>query len=179
MLKVLSRLSKRERFIAYFFIVLLSLLLFERVVLSPINTKLEVLATKVETQEKKLLRSLHLLRQKDSIIEEYKKIAEQTKRELSGEEAITVLQSSIEEFAKKTGLNIVNMKPLEIDATKFDKIYAVEVSAEASILRLADFIYQAERDPKLIRVAEFSLSPKKGDTSILKADMLVTMIRLE
>lgn len=179
MVKIFSRLSKRERFIAYFFIILLSLLLFEKAVLSPINTKLEKLNAKVGFQEKKLLRFLYVLKQKSSIIEEHKKLTEQIKKKLSDKEAITDLQSRIEKFAKKTNLNIVNMQPLSADTAKFDKRYAIKVSAETSSVRLADFIYQLEKDPQLIRVREFSLSPKRKDPSVLKVDMLITRIRLE
>ena len=178
MIKLFSRLSKRERIVAYMFFTAVCFLLFDRAILSPVAKRLQALNEEIISQEKKLIGSAHIVQQEETIVREYNEYTKELKQIHSDEAAITVFQKAIEELAKKTNLSIANMQPLEIEKTELYKQYTIKVDAEATAVQLTDFMHQIERSPQLLRVSEFSLSPGKDSLSALKIYMLITKINL-
>jgi len=178
MLKLLSRLSKRERVIAYSLLTAVFIMLFDRSVISPITKKLESLNEQIAAQEKKLIRTVHILQQEEAITGQYDELTGKIKQAGSDEAVMIGFQSVIEKLASKAKVSINNMQPSEPEKGDIYKRYAVRIDAEATIAHLTDFIYQIERDHQLIRVSEFSLAPLRGNPAILKANMLVTTVRL-
>jgi hypothetical protein len=178
MIKLFSRLSKRERIIAYLLIAAVCFMLFDRAVLSPITMRLEALNAEIVSKEKKLIRSMHIIGQEETITNEYNDYTKELKQVHSDEAAITLFQRSIEDAAKKANLSIRSMQPSEIERSGLYKKYAIKVDAEATAVHLTDFMYQVERSPQLLRISEFSLSPRRGDPSTLNIYMLITKINL-
>ena len=178
MIKLFSRLSKRERTIVYLVLAVVCFLLFDRAVLSPITKRLEVLNREIMSHEKKLIRGMHIMQQEDSITREHEECTKELKQVHSDEAVITMFQRSIEELAKKAGLSIINMQPSEIEKSELYKKYTIKLDAEATAVHLTDFMHQLERSPQLFRVSEFSLSPGRGTPSVLKIYMLITKINL-
>ena len=172
----LSRLSKRERYVAYISVAIIACVFLDKVVFRPVINRLENLNSQILIQGKKLEKSMHILRQEDSITGEYEKYAQHINQERSDEEEIGELLSSIEKLAKKASVFLVDMKPSPVESWEFYKKYTVKIEAEAKISYLADFIYQLEKSPQSLRVAELRLSPKKKEFSNLKIYMTVTQI---
>lgn len=79
-------------------------------------------------------------------------------------------------MAKNSSVSLIDVKPSAVEKTEFYKKYTIKIEAEAKVGHLADFIYQLEKSPQLLRVAEFRLSPKKRESSVLKIYMVVTEI---
>ena len=173
---LLSRFSKRERYIAYISVAIAAITLFDKFVFSPVMNRLENLNEGILLQEKKLERSMHILLQEDLITSEYKKYAQQIKQERSDEETLAILLSNIEKLAKKSSVSVVDMKPSPVEKSKFYKKYTVKIEAEAKIDFLTDFIYQLEESSQLLRVVEFRLSPQKRESPILKIYLTVTEV---
>jgi hypothetical protein len=178
MFKLFSRLSKRERIIVYLLLAAISFLLFDRVVLAPIGKRMDTLNNEIISQEKKLIRSMHIVQQEESIINEYNEYTKQLNQARSDEGEITVFQKSVEELTKKANLSVINMQPSEVEKAGLYKKYAIKLDAEATAVQLTDFLYQLERDSQLMRVSEFSLSQSRGSSSVLKIYMLITKITL-
>ena len=178
MLNVFSKLSKRERMIIYFLLVAFGAFLFDKTVLQPVAGRLSALNQEIGEKEKKLIRALHVLQQEEHIIDEHDKHTARLMQEASDEETITAFQSSVEQIAKKTNLNIMNMQPMNVNISEDYKKYSVRVEAEATMVYLADFIFQLERDPQLLRISEINLSPGRRAASFIRINMLITKITL-
>ena len=172
----LSKLTKRERYITYISIAIVVCVFFDKAVFTPVMDKLESLNAEIIIQEKKLQKSMQILLQEDYISSEYKEFAQHIKQERSDEEAIAILLSNIEKMAKNSSVSIIDMKPAPVEKLEFYKRYTIGVEVEAKIGHLADFIYQLEKTPQLLRVGEFRLSPKKKETAVLRIHMVVTEI---
>ena len=176
MFTFIFRLSKREKYIAYIAFALVAYVLFDRVVLRPVMVRQENLNKEIQEQEQKLEKSIRILKQEDLIKSEYKKYAQNLKQNVSDEEAIPAILSSVEKTANATSVTIVDMKPFSAENLEFYKRIKIKIEAEAKIEQLADFIYQLEISPKLLRVTQISLTPKKQGSSILKVNVTVTGI---
>lgn len=171
----LSRLSKKEKRLFYITMAVVALVLFDRVVFRPVMEKLDDLNEKISIEEKKLEKSMLIIAQDETISEEYKKFAQSIKQEQSDEEAIAGLLSSIEKMGKSVAVFIQDIKPNAVDKSEFYKKYSVKIEAETKISNLADFIYQLENSPQLLRVSDFRLTPQKKE-GLLKVNMTVTEI---
>lgn len=177
----LSRLSKRERYIAYVAAVALILVFFNKIVLGPVIGKSNELNREIVIQEKKLEKSLGILVHDDAINTNYEKYTQNLKQTRSDEEEIAELLSEIEKIAKKTAVFLADIKPLPVSKIGFYKEYVVEAEVESEINHLVDFIYQLEKSPRLLRVGKFHLTPKKGETKkeeafLLKVQMSISEI---
>lgn len=177
MIKLLYRLSKRERVIAYFVFAGLSLLAFDRLVLSPVTNRMRVLNREVISQEKRLVRSLSVIAQEEEILKEYDQQAKKLKQTAGDEEVIMVFQSNLERLAERTGLTIANMRSQAIESGDQYKRYSVEINARATMAHLADFLFQLERDPQLFRVVEFRLSSIRARRPLLDVRIVISQIR--
>ena len=170
-----NRLSKRERKIAYLVIVLIAGVFFDKVAFRPVMRKLESLNGETQVQVKKLEKSLYIVLQEKPISGEYNKFVQNIKQTQSDEETVAALLSSIEKMANSVSVTIQDMKPSLVEKFEFYKKYAIKIQAEAKISNLADFIYQLENSPQLLRVADFRLTPQKKE-SFLKIDLTVTEV---
>jgi len=173
----LSKLAKRERYIAYVTAVVVVFFFFSRVMLRPIINKLNDLNQEIAIQEKRLEKSLNILVQEDMINSSYKKYVENLKQTNSDEEEFAELLSEIEKIAKKAGVFLSDMKPLPVKKVDFYKEYVIELEAESEITFLIDFIYQLEKSPRLLKVEKFHLTPKREkEKGFLNAQMSISEI---
>ena len=170
------KLSKREKYIAYIAFALVIYVFFDRVVLRPVMVRQGNLNKEIQEQEQRLEKSIRILQQEELIKSEYKQSSQNLKQNVSDEEAISEMLSSVEKIANATSVTIVDMKPFSAEDLEFYKRIKIKIEAEAKIEQLADFIYQLEISPKLLRVTQISLTSKKQESSILKINLTVTGI---
>ena len=171
---LLSRLSKRERYILYITVVVIVSILFDKVVLSPITERLNKLNGEIFIQEKKLEKSLRILAQEELITSEYKEYTQFIRQSRSDKEEIAELLSEIEKIASKTPISLADIKPGKIEKVGHYRKYTVKIETESEMDHLANFIYQLELSPRLLRVKDFYLTPKKKGSPVLKVRMTIT-----
>ena len=172
----LSRLSKKERRLFYIAVAIVAVVFLDRAVFKPVMNKLESFNGRICVEEKKLEKSMQILAQEANITSEYKKFAQSIKQDLSDEETTASLLSSLEKMANSVSVFILDMKPVPVEKAEFYKKYAVKIECEAKVSNLADFIYQLENSPRLLRIADFRLTPQQKKESILKIEMTVTEV---
>jgi Tfp pilus assembly protein PilO len=174
-MEFLSRLSKKERRLFYIAVAVIAVVFLDRAVFRPVFNKLESFNGKISIEEKKLEKSMQILAQEPVITSEYKKFAQSIKQEQSDEETLASLLSGIEKMANSVSVFILDMKPNPVEKAEFYKKFSAKIEAEAKISNLADFIYQLENSPRLLRISDFRLTPQKKET-VLKINMTVTEV---
>ncbi len=174
-MEFLSRLSKKEKRLFYITVAIVGCVFFDRIVFKPVLNKLESFNGKIVLEEKKLEKSMHILSQESSITSEYKKFAEGIKQDKSDEETLASLLSSIEKMAGSVSVFILDMKPNPVEKAESYKKFSAKIEAEAKISNLADFVYQLENSPRLLRISDFRLTPQKKE-AVLKINMTVTEV---
>jgi len=173
---IFSRLSKRERYILYISIAVIIAVFFDRVVLRQVRNRLNKLNSEILIHEKRLQRSLYIASQEEAISKEHKRYTEYVKQTYSDEEEKSKLLSEIEKLARKSSVFLADIKPGPVKEAGPYKEYTVEIETESKISFLADFIYQLEKSPRLLRVKDFRLTPKKKGSATLKVRMTITEI---
>jgi Tfp pilus assembly protein PilO len=178
MLSFFSKLSKREKYIAYVSIGIIIFLVLDKCVISQVMNRLAALDEEILVLENKLEKSINILQQEDAIFDEYEKYVEVIKKQRSDEEIMVVLLSNIEKMANQASVRLVDMKPTPSEKKEFYTKYTIRIEAEAEISQLINFIYQLEKTDELFRISELRLSPVRTASSVLKIYMLVTQIQV-
>ena len=175
---MLSGLSKRERYILYFCIVIILGCLFYGFVLEPLALKWIKLNKRVLSQKIRLEKNYRIIANKEIIEKEYQRYANYVKTVGSDEEVIATLLQEIENLAKNCTVRITDIKPKEVKDLRFYKRFAIEIESEAQIKQLSRFIYELQKSSQLLRVQRLHLRAKGTQKPLLKCHMLITKISL-
>jgi len=171
---IFSRLSKRELYVFYISIIIVTAVFFDKIVINPLMDRIKRLNKEIFLQEKRLQKSLYLLSQEEFIISEHKEYTQHVKQTSSDGEEKSRLLAEIEKTARKS---FVFLKDVKLDLAEGEgpyKKYTVEIETESKITYLIDFVYQLENSSQLLRVRNFSLSPIEDKSQIVRAQMTIT-----
>jgi Tfp pilus assembly protein PilO len=175
--KLLSRLSKREKFIVYaasFFIIMTIL---DRTVINPIYSKINSLNNQIKDRQASIAQDLHILAQKDRILNESKKYASFMDGTQPEEETVTGLLKEIENIANKSSLYIVDMKPSGLKEEKDNtRKYLVNLNCEGQMEQIMDFMYNIENSNMLLTIERYQISPKSRESSVAQVTMTISKI---
>ena len=176
LLKFLSRLSKREKYILYAAVSIVSLTLIDRLIVVPISQKLHTLSSQIEKTEQAVRQDLHILAQKDAIEKDKAKNATFLIGGKSEEEQITSILKEIEVLASASSVYLIDMKPAGNKAVAASTKYMVNVNCEADMSKIVEFMYSLENSSKLLTIERFQISPKTRDSSTAKCSITIAKI---
>jgi len=172
----LAKLSQKEKTGLFISMILVSLVILDRLILTPINDRIQQINREIKINEKQLAMGLRNLNQKELVSSEYNKYASYLKNSGSDEETTTAILSEIENLAQKSGVSLIAMKPQQAQNIDFHKEYTIEVEAEGSMDALVRFLYELNASPQLLRAEKLRLNLKDKDSSVVKATIQITKI---
>jgi Tfp pilus assembly protein PilO len=171
-----ARLSKREKIIFYVAISFVSLTLLDRLIISPIYSKIKSLNKEIQERESSIKKNLHILAQKDRISSEITKYASFLSSAKSEEEETTSILKEIENLANKSSVYLVDMKPAGLKGIGTSKKYLINLNCEAQMEQLSDFMYNIENSNELLTIEKYQISPKSKESSVVKCSMSIAKI---
>jgi hypothetical protein len=172
---ILTRFSPREKFIFYGAVTLVSLVLTDRLIISPIYSKIKSLDTQIEEKDAAIRKNMRVLSLKDRIITESQKYASFMGSAKSEEEEVTTLLKEVERLSNGSSIYLIDMKPAGV---KGSGRYSVNLSCEAQMEQLVDFMYAVESSDKLLLIEKYQISPKSKESSVAKCSMTITKVIL-
>lgn len=172
----IERLSKREKIIFYAVIFFISLSLLDRIIISPIYSKMKTLNEEIQEKESNIKKNIHILSQKDKISAEINKYASfLSSLKLEDGQLISILKE-IETLANKNSVYLVDMKPVGLKDLGSLKKYLVNLNCEAQMEQLAEFMYTIEISNRLLTIEKYQINPKSKESSIARCSMLIAKI---
>lgn len=169
-----SNISEKERIGLVAAAIIVSLAFLDRLILNPINKRIQQINQEIKISEKELKMGLHNLNQKEAIISEYGKCSQYFKGFGSEEETTAAMLSEIETVAKKSNMSLLGLKPEPSKDKGFYREYSVEVEAEGTMDSLVSFLYQLNSSTQLLRVGSLRFNLKSKESSLIKASILIT-----
>jgi len=145
-------------------------------VIQPIYADWRNLNKSISIKERKLLKNLKILSQKEEIAMLYNKYAGHIKMKGSVEEETALILKEIESAAAASNAHITDIKPHKVNDMDFYKEYYIELEAEGTMPNLAKFVYNLQGSKQMLKVRHLRLNAKGGETDILKAYMIVTKV---
>jgi hypothetical protein len=174
LISFISRLSQRERIILYATMGVVSLVLLDRIILTPILDKINSLDQTIRAQEESIEQSLLIVTQEKRIEEETGQYASYLSKSETEEKVITAFLQEIETLAKKSSLYLVDIKSSgkNIDGTVIQ--YFVKLNFEAQMEQVIDFFYIVTNFEKLVKIEGYQLRPKSIGSSIVVGSITIS-----
>lgn len=172
----ISRLSKRERAIFYVVVFIISLALFDRLIMYPIYSRLISLDKQIRDKETTIKNGLRIIAQKDRIQMERAKYGTFLSSDMSEDEEIRSILKEIENIANKSSIYIVDMKPAGLKTVDTTKKYMISLNCEAQMEQLSEFMFNLEGSNKLLTIEKYQISPKSRESSIAKCSMTIARV---
>jgi len=170
------RISKKEKNLLYIAIIFVSLAVFSRVILEPTLGKSASLNHQIQLKRRMIGNALSLLNQKEEIRKESHKYAKYAKEKLSEEEETAVLLKEIEDIARKSSVQLIDLKPYSQGKIDFYIEYRIEIETESNMNQLVAFIYNLQNSESLLKVVKFRINSKADKHDILKAYLTITKV---
>jgi Pilus assembly protein, PilO. len=171
---IFARLSQREKLILYVTVSIVSLMVLDRLIISPLFHRMrssdEMLVHKIAEIKK----NIHILSQKDRILKEGAKYYALMRSLESEQEQVTVILKEIEKIANNSSVYLVDMKPGDVKNLGTSKKYIINLSCEAQMEQLASFMYNIESSDKLLTIEKYQISPKAAESSVATCSMSIT-----
>ena len=174
--KFLSRLSKRERMVFFGAISFVSLMLLDRLVISPVFSKISELNEQIQEKESDIKKNLRILAYKDRILQETKKYASFLASAKSEEEEMVSLLKEIEGLASESSVYLIDMKPAGLKDSGSSGRYVINLNCEAQMEQIVSFMYAVENSNKLLSIEKYRISPKSNESSVAKCSMSIYKI---
>ena len=145
--------------------------------LDPFFKEWKDLSSEIRLTETRLRKIRLLLRKKTEIEGAFKKYTGLSlkKEEASGERMTGILQE-VETLAQKSGVKILDMRPLPQKQKEFFLEQGLEISAEGTAPQFAQFIYSLLGSPNSLKIEKLELNSKSGQDQLLRALVIVTTL---
>jgi len=173
---MIYQMSKKERLLFYVAVIFVGCAVVSRMALHPAIAKSASLNREIKLKKRMIEDSLRLLSQKEVIQKESGKYAGYIKQKLSEEQEVATLLKEIEDIAKDSQIQLIDLKPYSAKRGDFYTEYKVEVETEAEMNQLMTFIYNLQSSGGLLKVTKFSISPRVDKINTLKAQLAITKI---
>jgi ribosome-binding ATPase YchF (GTP1/OBG family) len=170
----LGRLSKKEKIIFYVAASLISLLVLDRAIISPVFSKIQQLNKEIKDKQAQIKKNLRILAQKDKILTQGAKYSSfLSDSTMSDDEQVTLVLKELENLASKSQVYLVDMKPAGTKETGTSKRIMVNLNCEAQMEQLVDFMYNMENSDSLISIEKYQITPKAKESSVAKCSISV------
>ncbi|MBU1887577.1 MAG: hypothetical protein KKB46_00050 [Candidatus Omnitrophica bacterium] len=172
----IPKLSKKERLGAYaalFFVVFTFL---DRVVISPISSKLQDLSSEIAVMEKAVRVDLEILGEKEEIYRQFQRYRPFIEKTRSDEEEMAFMLSDVEVSAGMTEVTLVNLKPYPPSEVAFYKKYQTDIEIVGEMPKLVDFLYRLRSSKQLLRIDSLKLTQDGKKANIVRAYALVSKV---
>jgi Tfp pilus assembly protein PilO len=156
----------------------MSFALLDRLMISPINSKLKQINQDIKISEKQLAMELRNVSQKETVTAQYQKYVRHPQPNGPDEEKMTAMLSAVEDLARESGTLLLDIKPQPPKPANVYKEYNITLEAEGEMEALVKFLYQINNSPQLLRVETLRLNLKDKDSKTVKASVLISKISL-
>ncbi|MDD5129677.1 MAG: GspMb/PilO family protein [Candidatus Omnitrophica bacterium] len=170
----LGRLSKKDKIIFYLAVFVVSLLILDRAIISPVFSKIKLLNKEIQDKQATIKKNLRILAQKDKIVTQGSKYsAFLGDSKISDDEQVTLVLKELESLASKSSVYLVDMKPAGIKESGSSKKIFINLNCEAQMEQLVEFIYNMENSNSLISIEKYQITPKAKESSVAKCSISV------
>jgi len=173
-LSLITRLSKRERTIFYLTVGIVSLVLIDRMILSPILDKVSSLGETIQEKEEAIEQSLLIVNQEKRIEGESDLYASFLSKPQVEEKAITAFLKEVETIAKKSSIYLTDIKPSSKEVEGAVVHYFVKLNFEAQMEQVFNFFYNVTNFDQLIKIEDYQIRPKTEGSSVIACSISIS-----
>ncbi len=145
--------------------------------LDPFFREWRTLSSRIQLAQGKLQRTRLLLKRKSEIEAAYQALTGgSTDRSKAPESVVTQMLQEVEDLAQKSGLNILELRPLPGRKKGFFQEQGLELSAEGTAPQFARFIYSLFESPNPLKIEKLELRSKSGGDPSLRGILVLSTL---
>lgn len=171
---VFTRLPKKEKIILYLAVFFISLVILDRLIISPVFSKMKSLDKETQIKEAEIKKNLRILAQKERILSENVKYGSFLNSFESSEDQAASSLKEIEDYADKASVYLIDMKPASVKDAGALKKYLINLNCEAQMEQLTSFMYNIENSKELLTIEKCQISPKAKGSSVARCSMTIS-----
>jgi Tfp pilus assembly protein PilO len=164
---LISRLSKRERTIFYVTVFVVGVVLLDRLILSPILSKITELNDTIRLEEEAIEQSLLIVTQEKRIEGEAKEYSSYLSKVQTEEKEVTSFLKEVENIAKQSAVYLIDVKPSGKNVDGVSTRYFVKLSFEAQMEQVMNFFHSITNFNQLLKIESFEIAPKSEGGSVV------------
>ncbi len=145
-------------------------------IIQPITYRRDSLSQEIKKKEAAIQQALHILGQRERILEEKEIYGDYFASQKSEDEEILSILKEIGSLAEETQVYLQEVRPGRLEEGPPFDTYRVTISFEGQMGQVASFIYKLEDSEKLMRVESLNLSPKSPGSSVAVCRMTISRI---
>jgi Tfp pilus assembly protein PilO len=174
--EMMKNLSKRERIFAYAAIFFVLVLVLDKIVLSPILNKIDILENDINQEISIVRDGLLIIGYKDAIKNEYEQLKKffYSERKTQEEELAGFLKD-METLAMDSGIHLITLNPSgNIEDTKQYTIYEVNLNCTGSMETIVTFLYKLSTNERPTKVENIEIIPPSKAEGDMQCNMLIS-----
>ncbi|OPX28141.1 MAG: hypothetical protein B1H08_06505 [Candidatus Omnitrophica bacterium 4484_171] len=171
---VLDRFSRRERIIFYASVVFVALALIDRLLVSPALDKIASLESNITDKKEIIQKDLHFIYLKKGIEKEASSYAGYFKKEASYDEGMNAFLKLIEDIARRSSIDLLNIRPAGVKAEKGIVKYYVDLNCRGRMEQIILFIYRIESAKKILTIDKVTISAQEEGSSVAQCRLTVS-----
>lgn len=177
---MIKNLSKREKYIAAATVTVAAAAILYIFILEPITSRWSDLDKGIATKQSEFEKDSKILLKKKSLESEYAGISKFLKGAQSEDEAVASAISYIENTSKSDSCLIASVKPVGSKKVGSYKEILIDVTAEATMAQFSKFLYDIETPKEMVlTVKRFVITPKSGQSNVLKGSFLISRLSVD
>lgn len=171
------KLSAKEKMGVIAASAVVTLLVMDRLIISPIAARFRSINQNIKASEKKLVVDIRNINNKDAISAQYGKYKNYVKRTAaSDEEEIAAILAEIEGLARRSDVTLVDIKPQTPKQTDYYKEYIIDVDAEGDMEHVIMFMHNLNGSSQLLRMPKVRLTLRERESQVVKASISISRI---
>ena len=165
-----------ERWLLIAAVILGGLFFLDRVVFSGVRAKAQALRQEITTEEVNLRAGMGIQKRKDLIVRDRKQLAPYFLTLTDDRQILATFLKETERIAKDTGVTVIDFTPETVsDKPVETRMFRAKLRAEATNQEVLTFFSKIEQSQLLIRVEQFSLTPKDDQASTLRLETTISL----
>ena len=174
---LLSRLSKRGRYMFYAAAFFAGIALLDQFFLSPVVSKMRQMDQDIKSQQEEIKKGLMILSYERQIAREKDKYSLASKNPGSEEKEITAFLKDIENLAKESAVYLVDIKPSSGKTENGSPSkYFLELDFEAQMEQVFNFFYDITQSDQLLKIERYQIRPKTEGSSIVTCGLSISKL---
>lgn len=165
-----ANLSKREKFILFVTLAVISFSLLYNLVFTPYFRKLTILDKEITQLENKLKKARRLVPKKSRIESDFNAFMINYKSEegVSAEQQIARILIELESLSNQSGVHITDVKPRPVKNFEYYSEFIIEMRFEGPINEIAKFIYDIQQSKQLLKIEKLAINIKSNEATSLE-----------
>lgn len=176
-MKLISRLSKREKLFLYLTVGIIAGSFFLKFILEPLSSLNARLNQQLKVRQSQL-RRLKRFSSGKSVEDDYELALTSIKMAQSPDAEMARLFTEIEKIAEDSGVNILNLRPQEIEDKKFYKKFTLELKSEGTSSQILQFVFFIESSALLLKIDRFQLVSTAASKGLLTASLVISRLAI-